>query len=110
MALAEFSGTLPVTDIVANLFGSQTTLQTYATSIFFDLLEAGDAIEIIIFEKDVAAASEKVFDTFTVTGEQVALLGPDAFIPPIGTSSYRVSARRTAGSNRSITWVRKEYT
>lgn len=110
MALVEFSGTLAVTGTVANLFPSQTTLQTYSTSIFFDALQTGDAIEIIIYEKDVAGASEKIFDSFTVTAEQVALIGPDAFIPPIGTSSYRVSARKTAGTDRSITWVRKVYT
>lgn len=107
MAVVEFSGTLPVTSVVANLFPSQIVLKTYACDIFFDALQAGDAIEIIIYKKDIAGASEKVFDFFTVTGVQAA---PDVYIPPMSTASYRVTARKVSGVDRSINWVRSEYT
>ena len=107
MAVVEFSGTLAVTGVVADLFPSQIVLKTYATDIFFDALQAGDAIEIIIYKKDNVGASEKIFDTFTVSGVQTA---PDTYIPPMSTASYRVTARTVSGVNRSINWVRSEYT
>lgn len=99
------TGALAVTGSVANLFSSQTTLQHYATWIFFFNLTAGDSIEITIYVEDAQASTERIYDQFIVSGVQDK---PSVFIPFVPTESYRVEAETISGTNRTINWVRYE--
>jgi len=106
MALTEgANGSQLMTGTAANLFVSQTTLQHYATWIFTNALLAGDVLHIVIFVNDVNGAAERIYDEFDVSGVQAK---PGVFIPFVPTNSYRITAHQTAGTNRTITWVRYE--
>lgn len=106
MALTQVSGSETV-GTITDLFPSQTTLQTYATMIFFHNLTLGDSIEITIYVNDLEDSVERIFDQFLVSDAQ-----PDAgtYIPPLPTDSYRITAEKISGTDREITWTRSVFT
>ena len=88
-----------------NLFASQTTLQHYATWIFFHNLLGGDKIEIRVYVNDEQSVVERIYDKVTIPGP---VTDPAVFFPFVPTNSYRVTAKQVAGTNRTITWQRLE--
>ena len=106
MALTEGAkGAQLMTGSAANLFSSVTTIAHYAMYIFTDALQSGDILRIIIYVNDPQDSTERIYDQFDVSGVQSK---PAVFIPFLPTDSYRVTAHQTAGTNRTISWVRYE--
>jgi len=100
-------GTPIITGSTADLFVPQTVLKHYSTWIFFNNLQNGDSFEIVIFVNDPnIAASERIYDRFTVNDSQANK--PGVFIPYITTDSYRITAQKLFGTDRELRWVRYE--
>jgi len=94
-----------VTSSVVNLFVSQIGLKYYATYVYFQNIAASDSFKIIIFVNDPESATERIYDQFTISDD----ISADAvFIPFLPTDSYRVTAQKITGTDRSLTWVRYE--
>lgn len=105
MPLVATPGTILMDGTEQNLFASQTTLQHYATWIFFHNLLANDSIEIRVYVNDQQSALERVYDFLEIPGP---VDDPAVFFPFVPTNSYRVTAKQIAGTNRTITWQRLE--
>ncbi len=106
MALTEGAkGEQLMTGSAANLFSSVAVLTHFAAYIYTDQLQAGDTIHIVIYVHDPQDSTERIYDEFDVTGVQTKTA---VFIPFLPTDSYRITAQQTAGTNRTISWVRYE--
>lgn len=105
MALTSTPGQTVMDGTEQNLFASQTTLQHYATWIFFDALLAGDIIRVKVYVNDEQDSVERVYDKYDVPGP---VDDPAVFNPFVPTDSYRVTCEQIAGTNRTISWQRLE--
>lgn len=80
---------------------SQTGLQHYSTSIFFDEMQSDDEIIIRVFVLDEFAAFEKLYREVIVKGVQKT----NRIVNWVPTSSYRVTCEQVSGTFRTITWA-----
>lgn len=107
MALSEgFKQELLMDGAVQNIIPTVATLNYYSGYAFLDNLVDGDVIEFVIYVFDPEAATQKVYDAFTVRGVQT---GPATFIPNIPTEEFRVTAEQTAsgaGGFKNVNVVR----
>ena len=106
MTLNETFGSLSYTGTEQNLFAKRTDLKHYGITIFFDDLVDDDHVQIKVLVNDPQDNdNEKIYTLFVVTDFQT---DPAVFIPFLPTSSYRITAEKIAGADRTITWARYE--
>jgi hypothetical protein len=117
MAIAEaYSGTNGTWGTEYSLTGAGTTLQTQTTDgvyqLFLDLnaVALGDTYEIRCYEKARSADTQRVVQMATVSHAQ----GADGALyytePIVLMHGWDYSLKRTAGSDRTITWSIRSVT
>lgn len=104
MVLTEGSkGALLMDGTVQNIIPTVTVLAYYSAWLYVHNMLAGDVIQFTIYVNDPQSGTERIYDQFTVSGAQTNVA---VFIPNVPTDSFRVTAQQTAGTNRTINFVR----
>jgi len=104
MVLAEGDkGALLMDGSVQNIIPTVAVLAYYSAYLFVHNMASGDTITFTIYVNDPQSSTERIYDQFTVSGAQAK---DGIFIPNVPTDSFRVTAEQTAGTNRTINWVR----
>lgn len=96
-------GALLMDGTVQNIIPTSTGLKYFSAWLFLQNMASGDTIIFTIYANDPQSSTERIYDQFTVSGAQTKT---GVFIPNIPTDSFRVTAEQTAGTNRTINWVR----
>lgn len=105
MALNSFDGNITTNAGVTNLFDI-TALRHFATWIYLDNLIGGDSVQIRVEIQDPNdASSMKRYIDVLISDAQA---NPAFYIPWVPTQQYRVSIQRITGTDKVITWCRKE--
>lgn len=93
-------------DTITGVPTSQTTDGVFQFFIDFGAMVAGDQYEIKLYEKCDAAGTQRLVETWILTGAQ----GKPMFVMPsmILGEGWELTVKRLAGSDRSIAWsIRK---
>lgn len=88
---------------VQDIIPTVSVLAYYSGYIFLHNMASGDTIEFTIYVNDPQAVAQRVYDSFIVSGAQTK---PAVFLVNVPTDSFKVTAEQTAGTNRTLTWVR----
>ena len=84
-----------------------TEMGEYTGHIFFDKLEAGDAVELYVYIRDEEDGQYKLWNKWTLTAP---LDYPVMTLPyVVAKCGIRVTARQTAGTYKEVThmWFRR---
>ena len=82
-----------------------TADEHFALWIFTHNMQAGDTVVIRTKTLDANTSTVRTYDTTTLSGVQS---DPAYYIPFLAAKQYRVTIQRTAGTDRSYTWLRAE--
>jgi len=105
MVLTHADGTVTTDGTEQNLFAITANLKHYATWLFTHNMAGGDTIQIRVYVRDENTPAERKYIDTEISGAQAS---PAFFVPFIPSLEYRVSIERTAGTDRTYTWVRAE--
>lgn len=105
MALNSFDDNVTTNASEQDLFDI-TALRHYASWIYLDNLDTGDSVQIRVYILDPndSNQSKKYLDVL-VSDAQAS---PAFYIPWVPTGQYRVSIQKVTGTDRVVTWCRKE--
>lgn len=85
-----------------------TSDRHFATWIFANNMTSADTVEIKVYVKDTyGVGAMRVYTTQTLTGAQP---DPAYFVPFVPSRQYKVTIKRTAGTDRAYNWMRIEVT
>lgn len=70
-------------------------------------MTATDTVEIKVYVKDQQAGVMRTYTTQSLSGSQI---DPAFFVPFVPTKQYKVTLKRTAGTDRVYNWQRIEVT
>ena len=104
MALQEFNGNITTTGAEQDLFDI-TALRHYATWVNLHNLLNGDSVQIRVYILDPNASLQRKYIDVLISDAQST---PAFYIPWVPTGRYRVTIQRISGTDRNITWCRKE--
>lgn len=105
MALTELAKGAITTDGTEQTIRDETVtgLKNYATTINCKNMVAGDIIELRVYIYDPQAATiTETYRTFSISNAQTDDI---YFIPFMPTARYKVTIKRTAGTDRAYDWV-----
>ncbi len=105
MALNSFDGNLVTNTSEQDLFDI-TALRHYATWIYLNNLVGGDSVQIRVYVQDPndSNAMKRYIDVL-ISDDQS---NPSFYIPWVPVEQYRVTIQRITGTDKSVTWCRKE--
>jgi len=105
MALTSTDGSILTDGTEQDLF-EITALSHYATWVFLDNLQAGDSVQVRAYIQDPndSATMKRYIDVLISDAQSL----PGFYIPWVPTQQYRVSVQRIGGTDRTVTWCRKE--
>jgi hypothetical protein len=105
MALTSFDGSITTSGAEQDLFNI-TALRHFATWVYLDNLVGGDSVQIRVYIQDPndSATMKKYIDVLISDAQST----PSFYIPWVPTNQYRVTIQRISGTDKSITWCRKE--
>jgi len=105
MALNSFDGNVTTNATEQNLFDI-TALRHFATWVYLDKLGTGDSVQIRVSILDPNDANQtKRYIDVLVSDAQA---NPAFYIPWVPTGQYIVSIQKVTGTDRVVTWCRKE--
>jgi len=82
-----------------------TANEHYASFIFTQNMTASETIIIRIYVLDSNTATMRLYEEQSISGVQA---DPAYFVPFVPAQEYKVTIQRTAGSDKSYTWLRTE--
>lgn len=105
MALQSFDGNITTNGTEQDLFDI-TSLSHFATWVYLDNLLNGDSVQIRVYIQDPndSAIMKKYIDVLISDAQST----PSFYIPWVPSNQYRVSIQRVSGSDKNVTWCRKE--
>jgi hypothetical protein len=75
----------------------------YNGYVFLDTLQGGDTVDIRVYIADAEDDKYKLRDVKEFSGVQS--LQSIGFLPTIGDCGYKVTARQTTGTYRTLSWA-----
>lgn len=106
MTVTWANGTITTSGTEQNLFDI-TADKHYATWIFAHNMAAADTVEIKVYVKDQQTTTMRVYTTQSIGGVQT---DPAYFVPFVPTKQYKVTIKRTSGTDKAFSWQRIEVT
>ena len=105
MALNSFDGNVTTNTSEQDLFDI-TALRHFATWVYLDDLDTGDSVQIRVYVQDPndSATMKKYIDVLVSDAQS----SPSFYIPWIPVEQYQVTIQKVTGTDRNISWCRKE--
>ena len=90
-----------------DLFAAVVVDAYHACLVFLHNMVVGDTMVFRTYVYDDNAATLRLFDVTTISGQQT-LGAVSLYVAPIATRQFKVTVQRTLGSDRAFTWTRAQ--
>lgn len=96
------TGTITTTTLEQTITNPTDGIKFRGLHIYLDAMANGDIMQIKVYTYDPVGTAYKSWITQSISNQQT---DPDWFVAFLPTTQYKVTIKKTAGTNRNVNWA-----